>query len=76
MHTISGTLVNGFLAATTSDADPVDDETLLRLVSETSSLVGTGRAGSAVDHIQLPVLPAADPKKESKNIGLLLALQL
>jgi len=47
------------LAITTPDAYAVDDVALLRLVPQTTSLVGARRARGAVDNIQLAVLPAA-----------------
>ncbi len=57
--TESGTLGDGLLAVTTTNADTVDDVTLLRLVAETVGLVKTRRARSAVDHVELTVLPAS-----------------
>lgn len=55
-RTIGGTLGGGALAATTADADAVDDIALLGLVSETAGLVQTGRARGAVDNVQLTEL--------------------
>lgn len=46
--TIGGTLWNWPLATSTSDADAVDDITLLGLVSETASLVGSGWSGGTM----------------------------
>lgn len=65
---IGGTLGGGPLAATTADANPVDDITLLGLVSEAASLIGAGRAGRAVDDVQGTVLPASDTEKEAEDI--------
>jgi hypothetical protein len=45
------------------------------LVAQTSGLVGTRWTGGPVDDVQLTVLPASDPEKETKNIGLLLLLE-
>lgn len=55
-RTVGGTLGDGALAATAADADAVDDIALLGLVSEAASLVGTRRAGGAVDDVQLAKL--------------------
>ena len=53
---VGSTLGNGALAATTADTDTVDDVTLLGLVTETASLVGTRGARSTVDGVQLAEL--------------------
>lgn len=53
---IGGTLGGRALAATTADADTVDNVALLGLVAQTASLVGARRAGGAVDNVQLTVL--------------------
>lgn len=54
--TVSGTLGGRALATTTADADTVDDIALLGLVSETASLVQTGRTRGTVDDVQLTEL--------------------
>lgn len=46
------------------------------LVAETASLVGTGRAGSTVADVQLPVLPAANAQQETEHVRLLALVQL
>jgi hypothetical protein len=56
MLTVGGTLGGRALATTTTDAGTVDNVTLLGLVSQTASLVGTAGAGSAVDDVQLAEL--------------------
>lgn len=56
IHTIGGTLGNRPLATTASYANAVDNIALLGLVAETTSLVGAGRTGSAVNSIQLTEL--------------------
>ena len=56
MLTVGGTLGGRALATTTTDAGTVDNVTLLGLVSQTASLVGTAGAGSAVDDVQLAQL--------------------
>jgi hypothetical protein len=53
---IGGTLGNGPLAATTTDADAVDNVALLGLVAEAAGLVEARGARSAVDDVQLTVL--------------------
>lgn len=73
--TVSGTLGHRSLSATSSDSNSEDDETLLGLVAQSSSLVGSGRSGGTVDDVALPVLPASDTVKETHHIGLLLALE-
>lgn len=55
-HTVSGTLGDRALAATTTDTDTVDHVALLGLVTKTASLVGARRTGSAVDNIELTEL--------------------
>ena len=55
-RTIGGTLGDRALAATTADADAVDDVALLGLVSEAAGLVGARRARGAVDDVQLTEL--------------------
>lgn len=53
---VCDTLGHRSLAATTSNADTVDDEALLGLVSQSAGLVGAGRTRSTVDNVQLSVL--------------------
>ena len=55
-HTEGSTLGNGLLAATTTNADAVDDIALLGLVSEAAGLVGTAGTRSPVDDVQLTKL--------------------
>lgn len=74
--TVSGTLWHRSLSVTTSDSDTVDDETLLGLVTQSSGLVRSGRSGSPVDDVLLSVFPDSDSLQESKNVRLLLSLQL
>lgn len=73
--TVSGTLRDGSLSATSSDSDSVDDETLLGLVTESSSLVGSRGSRGTVDDVLLSVFPASDSVQESHDIGLLLSRQ-
>ena len=55
-RTVGGTLGDRALAATTTDANTVDNIALLGLVSETARLVGAGGAGGTVDNVQLTEL--------------------
>jgi hypothetical protein len=54
--TVSGTLGGRALATTTADTGAVDNVSLLGLVTQTASLVGTAGAGGAVDDVQLAEL--------------------
>lgn len=74
--TVSGTLGNRSLTVTSADTDTVDDESLLGLVTETTSLIGTRRTRSTVNDVQLTVLPASNSEEESEDIRLLLAVKL
>jgi hypothetical protein len=53
---ISSTLGSHSLATTATDADTVDNETLLGLVSQTTSLIRTRRTRSTVDHVELSII--------------------
>lgn len=55
-HTVSSTLGSWALATTTADSDTVDNIALLGLVTQSTSLVGAGWTGSAVDDVQLAEL--------------------
>jgi len=63
-------------AATTTDADTINDIALLGLVAEHTSLVGAGGASSAVHDRQVAELPAAHTSKEAHHIALLLLPKL
>ena len=54
--TVGGTLGGRALATTTADTGAVDNVSLLGLVTQTASLVGTAGAGGAVDDVQLAEL--------------------
>lgn len=69
---VNDSLFVGALAASTSNANAVDDKTLLGLVPEAASLIGTSGSRATMDDRKLPVLPASDPQEESKHIRLLL----
>lgn len=55
--TVGSTLGDGLLPVTSSDSDSVDYVALLGLVTQSSSLVGSGRSGCSVDDGELSVLP-------------------
>jgi hypothetical protein len=74
--TVSGTLGNGSLAATTTNADTVDDISLLGLVAQTTGLVGARGTRSTVNDIQLSEFPTSNTEKETGNIRLLLSGEL
>merc|ERR1711959_495476 len=61
-------LVDGALAATTTNTDTIHAESLLGLVPETACLVG---AGGAVSRGELTVLPGTDSLEEAEHITLL-----
>lgn len=69
------TLADLLLATTTTDTDAEDDNTLLSLVTQAASLVGTAGAAGAVDDVQLAVFPRTDTHDEAHNISLLLLVQ-
>ena len=70
------TLGDVSLAATSADADTVDDVALLGLVTYLSSLISAGRSGALVDDGKLTELPGADSHDESADIALLLSPKL
>ena len=53
------TLVSMLFAVSTADSDAVDNVALLGLVSEAAGFIGARRAGGAVDHVELTILPAS-----------------
>ncbi len=63
--TVSSTLWNRSLSVTTSNSDTVDDETLLGLVTHSSSLVWSRWSGGSVDNVLLSVFPDSDSLQES-----------
>lgn len=74
--TVSSTLWSRSLSATSSDSDSEDDETLLGLVTQSSSLVWSRWTRGSVDNVSLSVFPTSDSVEESHDIGLLLSLKL
>ena len=74
--TVVDTLGDSLLAVTSLHADAIDAVTLLGLVSQTMSLIGTRRLTCPVDGRQLSVLPSAESENESHDIRLLLVPEL
>lgn len=64
--TEDGTLVDGPLTTTTADANTVDNVTLLGLVAHATSLVGAGRTGGTVDHVQLAARRTGERESDDK----------
>lgn len=73
--TIGATLVNWAFATTTTDANSVDDESLLCAESKTTGLVWARWPWGTVQLSKLTVLPATHTKQVSQHITLLLAVQ-
>lgn len=71
---VGGSLRSGPLASSTANTDTVDNISLLGLVPETASLVGTRGAGSTVNNVEGAEFPAADTEKEAEDVTLLLLL--
>jgi len=69
---IRASLGDGLLAGTAANADAVDDESLLRAVSQSARLLDTRGLRSPVHARQLAILPRADAQKKSHHVGLLL----
>lgn len=71
--TVHDTLSVRALASSATDGDAVYDESLLGLVSETASLVRTGRSGELHDLGKLSVLPSSHTEEKAEGVALLLA---
>ena len=69
---ICGTLGDRALTSTTTNTNPVNNVTLLSLVSQAAGFVWSGGAGGTVDGSQMAVLPCAYTQKKAKQIRLLL----
>jgi hypothetical protein len=74
--TVNHTTVVGALTSSTADTASNYDVTLLGLVTETVSLIGTSGTVDAGDFGALTVFPGADTKKETKGITLLVTPEL
>ena len=74
--TVDGTLGAVALTATSSDANTVDNVTLLGLESKSACLLGTGRSVALVDDGKLTELPGSDSHNEAADITLLLSPKL
>ena len=69
-------LGNGLFAATTANADPVDDDALLGSVTQPPGLVGPGRTCQPQDTGELTVFPAPDSQQKPQHVTLLLLPEL
>jgi hypothetical protein len=63
-------------AASTANADTVDDVSLLGSVSKAPSLLRTSRPGGTMDAVQLAQVPGPDAKQKTHSVCLLLAVNL
>ena len=66
--TENDTLADVSLTTTTSNASSVDNVTLGSLVTETVSLVWTGRTAASVDGGELSVLPGSNSEYETEKV--------
>jgi hypothetical protein len=73
--TVGGTLGSRLLPVSSANTDTVDEVALLGLVPQTTSLVGSRRAGCTVADGELTVLPASDTGDELKNVRLLFGVK-
>jgi len=70
------TTVVGTLASSAADSAADHDVSLLRLETQTVSLVGTGGSADASDLRALAVFPCADAEEETNGVALLMSPQL
>jgi len=74
--TVDATLGGVTLAATTTDADTVDDVSLLRLVTNSSRFLRARRSLALLDDGKLTELPGAHTHDEADDFALLLSPKL
>merc|ERR1719495_2938046 len=74
--TIRTSLGNRPLPSTSPHGNPIDNISLLGLVSQSAGLVRARGTGSTVDLGELPVLPATNPQQVTHDVTLLLPVQL
>jgi len=74
--TVSSTLGCWLLPVSPPNSNPVDEVTLLGLVTQSPSLVGSGRSGCSVDNGELSVFPTSYSRDELENVTLLLGVKL
>ncbi len=74
--TIVDTLGNSLLSVTSLHSNSVHNVTLLGLVTESVSLIGSGWLTGSMDSWELSVFPSSKSEHESHNIGLLLVPKL
>lgn len=65
------TLGDGFLSATSSDSDSVDDVALLLFVSQSSSFIRSRRLSASMDGGELSEFIGSHSENEAHDIGLL-----
>ena len=70
------TLTDVSLTTSSSDADSVDDESLLGLVTESAGLIWSRWLACSVNHRELTVFPGSNSKNESNEFRLLLSPKL
>lgn len=58
------------LAVTATDSYTIYNESLLGFIAQPAGFVGAGWSGSAVDYIQLTILPAPVSRLESRTCEL------
>lgn len=73
---VSASLVYWTLAASTTNADAIDEESLLCTISQATCLVRARWTWSTMESRQLTILPAANAQQVSQDIALFLAIQL
>jgi len=69
---VSASLGHGLLAGTAANTDAIDDESLLRAVSQSARFLDTRGLSGPVHARQLTVLPRAHAQKKSHHVRLLL----
>jgi hypothetical protein len=74
--TVGSTLGCGLLPVSPPNSNPVDKVTLLGLVTQSPSLVGSGRSGCSVDNGELSVFPTSYSRDELEDVTLLLCVEL
>lgn len=74
--TVSSTLGCRLLPVSPPNSNPVDEVTLLGLVTQSPSLVGSGRSGCSVDNGELSVFPTSYSRDELEDVTLLLGVKL
>jgi hypothetical protein len=74
--TVGSTLGCGLLPVSPPDSNSVDEITLLGLVTQSPSFVGSRRSACSVDDGELSVFPTSDSGDELEDVRLLLCVEL